>query len=467
MKGMRKWAFVVVAVGALACAVATSAQSRSSEVPTSGSSLEVFRIFLKNGTVLNSHGECATLPDELVCLVKLGGGDVAESHDVLTVPRAQVDETKTTDYARALRIAAYGATRGDREYADLTADMARALGELESSTDRDRRLGIAQLARNRLATWSAEHYGFKAEETGQLVTLLDEVIAELRVAAGETKFSLDMVANLAPVPTTPLLPAPSVPQSLDAALAAAAVTPVAAERLAVLRSAQRVALATSGLDPTLKARVARTLQAEESIERQYRALMQDAIARADVAVRHGRTSVVQRLIWEVAEADQKLGARRAREMAAFGRRLDIELRLAKEQQAAFARWEETKDQLFAYELRLRPLFDDWVTQRVVLREVRSGVTARASALDAAARRFSAIDATLGRMRPLPEVREVHALLRSAVQMTRQGLVLGQRLSVASNPDIARNASSAITGGELLLSQARAQLVVALNPRKVR
>jgi hypothetical protein len=467
VKGMRTWAFVVVAVGALASAVLTSAQSRSPQVPKSGSSLEVFRIFLNNGTVLNSHGQCATLPDELVCLVKLGGGDVAESHDVLTVPRVQVDEAKTTDYARALRTAAYGATRGDREYADLTADMARALGELESSTDRDRRLGIAQLARNRLATWSAEHYGFKAEETRQLVTLLDEVIAELRVAAGETKFSLDMVANLAPVPTTPLLPAPSVPQSLDAALAAAAVTPVAAERLAVLRSAQRVALATPGLDPTLKARVARTLQTEELIERQYRALMQDAIARADVAVSRGRASVLQRLIQEVAEADQKLGARRAREMAAFGRRLDIELRLAKEQQAAFARWEEIKDQLFAYELRLRPLFDDWVTQRVVLREVRSGVTARASALDAAARRFSAIDATLGRMRPLPEVREVHALLRSAVQMTRQGLVLGQRLSVASNPDIARNASSAISGGELLLSQARAQLVVALNPRKVR
>ena len=48
-----------------------------------------------------------------------------------------------------------------------------------------------------------------------------------------------------------------------------------------------------------------------------------------------------------------------------------------------------------------------------------------------------------------------------------GRFLGQRLSVASNPEIARNASSAITGGELLLSQARAQLVVALNPRKVR
>jgi hypothetical protein len=126
-----------------------------------------------------------------------------------------------------------------------------------------------------------------------------------------------------------------------------------------------------------------------------------------------------------------------------------------------------KDQLFAYELRLRPVFDDWVSQRLVLRDVRVGATPRASALDVGVRRFASIDATLARMRPLPEVREVHAVLRSAVQMARQGLVLGQRLSVASNAEIARNASSAITGAELLLAQARAELVVQLNPRKVR
>jgi hypothetical protein len=430
-------------------------------------SLEVFRIFLNDGTVLNSHGECATLPEELVCIVKLGGGAVPESHDVLTVPLSQVDEARTTDYARALRAAQYGVTRGEREYADLTADMARSLAELESSTDRDRRLGIAQMARQRLAGWSADHFGFKADDTRQLVTMFDEVIAQLRVAAGETKFSLDMVANLAPAAPTVLLPTPTVAQSIDAALTAAMVTPVAAERLALLRSAQRVSAATAGLDPALKTRVSRSLQAEELIERQYRALMQDAITRADVAVRHGRASVLQRLIWEVADHDQKLGARREREMAAFGRRLEIELQLAKEQQAAFARWDQIKDQLLAYELRLRPVFDDWVSQRLVLRDVRTGTTPRASALDAAVRRFVSIDATLARMRPLPEVREVHAVLRSAVQMARQGLVLGQRLTVASNAEIARNASAAITGAELLLAQARAELVVQLNPRKVR
>jgi hypothetical protein len=254
---------------------------------------------------------------------------------------------------------------------------------------------------------------------------------------------------------------------LDAALAAAGATPVAAERLALLRSVQRVSAATPGLDPVLKARVARSLQSEESIERQYRALMQDAIARADVAVRTGRPRSLQGLIQEVAQADRRLGTRRVREMAALGRRLEIELQLAKDQRAAFVRWRQVRDQLFAYERRLRPVFDGWASHRGVLRDVRTGTPPRAAALDAAVRRFAAIDATLAQLRPLPEVQDVHSLLQSVVHLTQQGLVLGQRLSVAPNPEMARNASSAISGAELLLAQARAQLVTQLNPRKVR
>jgi len=430
-------------------------------------SLEVFRIFLTDGRILNSYGECATLPEELVCVVRLGGGGVAESHDVLTVPLTLVDEVRTREYARALRAAQYGATRGEREYSEMTTDLTRVMAEVEVTTDRDRRLGIALMARQRLASWSAEHFDFKAADTRQLVAMLDEVIAELRIAAGDTKFSLDMVANLTPADPQPLLPAPALPESLETALSAAEVTPIAAERMSLLRSAHRVAAATPGLDDGLRNRIARTLQTEEVSDRHYRALMQDAIARADVAVRSGRVSQVQRLVAEVHQRDQKLGVRRPREMAALGRRLDIELQQAREQQAAFARWTSTKSQLLAYEVRLRKVFDGWVAHRLVLHDVRAETTGRASALDGAVRRFAALDATLASMQPLPEVRDVHAVLRSAVQMARQGLILGQRVAVARNAEVSRNASSAVAGAELLLEQGRSELVRALNPRKVR
>lgn len=430
-------------------------------------SLEVFRVFLTDGRILHSYGECATLPEDLVCVVKLGGGAVAESHDVLTVPLVMVDEAKTREYARALRAAQYSATRGEREYSEMTTELTRVMAEVETSTDKDRRLGIAVMARQRLASWSAEHFDYKAAETRQLVAMLDEVIAELRIAAGDTKFAIDMVANLAPAEPQALLPTPELPETLETALLAAEVTPIAAERLTLLRSAHRVAAATPGLDGALRRRITQTLQTEEVIDREYRALMQEAMARADVAVRSGRVSQLQRLVSEVHQRDQKLGARRPREMAALGRRLEIELQQAREQQVAFARWTSIKSQLLAYEVRVRAIFDGWVAHRPVLLDLREERTGRASALDSAVRRFTALDATLGSMQPLPEVRDVHALLRSAVQMARQGLILGQRVAVARNAEASRNASSAVAGAELLLEQGRTELVRSLNPRKVR
>jgi hypothetical protein len=276
-----------------------------------------------------------------------------------------------------------------------------------------------------------------------------------------------MVANVAPVGAVPLMAAPDVSQSIETAIDAAAVTGVAAERLSLLRSAHRAAHATPGVDVTLRARVAAALDDEEAVDRRYRALMADAITRADVAVRHGRASVLQRLLREVAARDRALGTRRPREMAAFGRRLDIELALATEQQAAFARWAQVKDQLLAYELKLRPILDGWVSQRPVLRNLEDGIVPSPSAVDRALRRFAVLDRSLNALRPVAELREVHALLQSALQMARQGLLLGQRLTVAANSAIGRNASAAVAGAELLLAQARTDLVPALNPRRVR
>lgn len=455
----RVWGLVCGCV--LGTAVAAVAQ------PVSPSPFSVFRIFLTDGRVVHSHGECATLPDELVCVVKLGGGDVAESHDLLTVPLTRVDMEKTTAYARAMRAAQYGATRGEREYAELTTDVARMMAELGTSTDRHRRLGIAQVARRKLETWSAAHFGYRAAETRQLVSLMDEVIAELRVAAGETTFTIDFAASLASVDEISALPVPNVTESVEAALVAASVTTVAAERLALLRSAHRLASLVPGSDPALASRVSAALRAEEAVERQYQALMNDAIARSDVAVRHGSARVMQRLIREVAERDTKLGAKRPREMEAFTRRLSIELAQATEQQAAFARWAQIKEPLLAYERRLRPVLDGWVSQRPVLRRLEARAVPSPAEIERAVRRFVALESSLNALRPLPEVQAVHALFQSAVQMARHGLVMGQRLTVAANTDIAHNASAAVVGAELLLAQARRDLVPALYPRRVR
>ena len=114
---------------------------------------------------------------------------------------------------------------------------------------------------------------------------------------------------------------------------------------------------------------------------------------------------------------------------------------------------------------------DGVASRVVawriLRRVNRDGAWTGPAVDRALRRFAALDRSLNALRPVAELREVHALLQSALQMARQGLLLGQRLTVAANSAIGRNASAAVAGAELLLAQARTDLVPALNPRRVR
>ena len=44
---------------------------------------------------------------------------------------------------------------------------------------------MAQEARGNLARWPSQNFGYRAAEVAQLTGMLDEVISELRVAAGQ------------------------------------------------------------------------------------------------------------------------------------------------------------------------------------------------------------------------------------------------------------------------------------------
>lgn len=454
----RRWIWVPMAL-----ALAAGATARAWAQP----SLETFRIFLRDGRVLASYGEYARVGDDLVFVVTQGARGGVETHDLITVPVAKVDMERTVEYAAALRTAQYGSTRGEREYLELTDDISRALAELEASDDKDRRLGIAQVARARLAAWSQEHFGYRASDLRQLVSLFDEVIVELQAATGVSHFTLDLVANTAPSSAVPLLPAPSSIESVEMALVAAAATEIGIEKLALLQSASRVVAALPEAPAALRADVARVLGEETRVETAYRAVMRDAVTRADIAVRQGRPAVVARLIADLKAADTRLGHRRVRDVAGVLRRLEAEARFAREQRAALERWAQVRDELRAYEVRARVVLDGWTSQVPALSAIRARRRATPASLDAAARRFSELDRALAALRPPDELRDVHGVFRSAIQMARQGITLGQRLSVAANAEIGRNASAAIAGAELLRAQGLTDLAAGLMPRRVR
>jgi len=430
-------------------------------------SLDVFRIFLRDGSILSSYGEAAQVDNDLVFVVTQGRKGGVETHDLITVPLARVDMVRTLEYASALRAAKYGATRGEREYQEFTADIARAMAAIEESDDKDRRIGIAQVARSRLMSWPDSHYGYRAAELHQLATLLNEVIVELQAAKGISQFSLDFVANVAPAPSVPLLAAPTAAETVAAALAAASATDIGAEKIMLLESASRVVASLPEAGDRVRSDVARALAAERTVEAAYRALIRRALTRADVAVRQGRPAVIRRLIRDVQAGDARLGRRRPRDTAEALRRLDGELALAVEQRVVLDRWARVKDQLQAYEVRARAVLDGWVSHLPALLAIRDRRRANPGTVDAAVRRFSELDRALSALRPPDELRDVHGVLRSAVQMARQGLMLGQRLTVAANADVANNASAAVAGAEMLRARGLEDLATAVTPRRVR
>ena len=57
---------------------------------------------------------------------------------------------------------------------------------------------MAQEARGNLARWPAQNFGYRAADVAQLTGMLDEVISELRVAAGQSSFDVSLVATTGP-----------------------------------------------------------------------------------------------------------------------------------------------------------------------------------------------------------------------------------------------------------------------------
>jgi hypothetical protein len=442
-------------------------QSVAPSLPSTEPSLDVFRIFLRDGRVLSSYGEPAQVEGDLIFVVSQGVKGGAEAHDLITVPIAKVNMERTLEYAAALRSAKYGATRGEKEYQEFTADIARAMAAIEASDDKDRRIGIAQVARSRLMSWAENHYGYRAKDLSQLSTMLGEVIVELQAAKGISQFSLDFVANVAPAPEVPLLAGPTAAESVSMALTAASVTEVGVEKIALLTSASRVVAALPDATDALRAEVARAVAEETAIETAYQTMFRTAYTRADLAVRQGRPATVKRLIQDVQAGDAKLGHRRPNEMAAAMRRLQSELGFATEQRVALDRWARVKDQLQAYEVRVRGVLDGWSSQASALAAIRDRKRAGPATLDAAVRRFSELDRALSALRPPDDLQDVHGIFRSAVMMAQQGLLIGRRLNVAANRELADNASAAVMGAEMLRDRGLADLANALKPRRVR
>src|SRR6202790_2176572 len=208
MKGCRLAAAFVVAIGLL-----TAHTALGDDDPT------VFRVFLKDGVALVSYGEFARVDDRVVFSMPTSASVRDPQLQLVSLSADHVDWDRTTRYAEAARSARYMVTQADAHYAMLTAEIGQALNDISLTTDPARRLEIVERARKTLADWPASHFNYKQADINQMVTMLDEAIADLRVAAGLQRFDLSFVASTDAAPPSELpLPRPTPKEAIEQTL---------------------------------------------------------------------------------------------------------------------------------------------------------------------------------------------------------------------------------------------------------
>jgi hypothetical protein len=431
-----------------------------------------YRVFLRTGDALPSHGEPVLVEDRLIFHLQVGTADTVQWTELVTLPADSVDRERTAAYTMAVRAAQYAATRGDAEYAAMTVEVSRALEQLAGVQDAARRLALAREARRRLVQWSDDHYGYRAEDIRQLAGLFDEVIDELRVAAGEP-VTFDLVSGVgggvwvrAPSsPREPLLPPPTLQASIALALAAADAVDVGVERVAVLRAAAATA-AVSGAPAEITRMVTARLLRETRISADYDQLARRLLVRAQAARRRGSPSAVEQLQAELVREDQRLGRRRPVEVAAVKIQLSAAAEAAAEVRRALDEYERRRPALQAYARRVRPVLNRLSELESLLDDLREMRTVAPTRAQSGEEALTDLITRLERADPPGALAAVHASLESALLMGREACARRRQMQ-AGNRLAASRAAAAAAGGALLLSrQARADLAEALRPPAV-
>src|SRR5262249_22681354 len=215
---------------------------------------------------------------------------------------------------------------GEEDYALLGARVTQALNDVALTPDPKRRLEMAEEARRNLVQWPAQNYGYRAADVAQLAVLFDEVISELRVAAGQSKFDVNLVATTVVEPPMALLPEPTTDDMLDQAVNAAKLTAEPYEREALLRSVAAALESRAKTDEraaALYARASTVLAAEEKVGKAYRDLSASSLVSAKAAAARADVRGLQGIIERVLRADDRLGRQRPQETASLLASLDL------------------------------------------------------------------------------------------------------------------------------------------------
>jgi hypothetical protein len=450
---------VAVAVVFLVAVASVAAQTPLPDVASS-----TFRVFLSDGRALPAYGESAVVADRVVFSLLVGGGTVPIAIQLVTLPASSVDLGRTARYAKAVRAAYFAATTGEAEYQALTSQIASTLDILPAISDAALRLQLAEEARERLMMWSTDHYDYHGPEVRQFLAQFDDVIGRLRGGTGDARLTMDLVSGATEGTHEVVMPPPTLRESIEAALATAALADDLTTREAVLRAVVDT-LGGELLEADLAADARRRLNDELDADRAYGDLSTELLTRAETARRRGDVSAVESLMGELARRDLALGSRRPQAVQALADALSARLAVTRAFRASLDRYAKEKPQLLAYERRVRPVLFGLEGLRPELQAIRDGQQAGYDTTMRTLARLSAFEKTLTAL-PVPsDLFAVHAALRSVIGLAREACVRHGQVLIAPRSATSADASAAAAGAVLLLIQAHQDLLTRLFPPK--
>jgi hypothetical protein len=441
---------------------ASSAEQRANDAS--------FRVFLRDGTAVVTYGDFARVGERIIFLVAIGSGG-PEHLQVVNLPLSSVDLAKTEQYALAVRAARYAATEGEADYAVLTASVAKALNRVAATNSPLERVQIVEQVRGVVATWTRDHYGYRANDIRQIQALLDEVVSDLRADAGVNQFDLNLVAGVEP-PAAPALPKPTPAEAIEQVLRVARASDVAADRLALLRAALRVLERPSpGMSGDWLKRTRNAaydaIAEEVRMDRAYRDLAWTAVARALAAASRADAPGVEEVLDDIRRRDVRLGRKRPDEVAGLVASVQDHLEAARRLRLARDRWRLRYPMLRDYQDLVRRPMQQLAGARKSLDAIRRLSGPDPEVLARLRERLGRANQMVLRIAAPADVAGVHATLISACQLALRSADIRERAIESGDLQLAWNAASAAAGAMMLLAQARDQLQAALRPPELK
>ena len=427
----------------------------------------LLRLFLKDGTSVVSYGEFARLDDRVVFSMVTGGDAVPRLH-AATLPASAIDWARTDQHVASTRYQRYVETRAEEDFQHLSDGVAGVLSEVLLTTDRMRAIEVAQQASATLAAWPREHYGYRQEDVREILSFLDEVISDLRAAAGMTSFDVALVAASPEVALEPLAIMPSLREQIDQVFRVASLAERPSERVAFLQTAL-VLLdeAGSAIPPTDAAalrRFAETgIREEEVVDVRYRNLARRLMSDATRGAERARISDVQRVLNRIPREDARLGGRRPEMVHALRASVQTQLDAARRLRLLRDQWEIRRSLYRNYQRSAGRQLLELVKWQRELEAIRRLEGPAPNALRRLQARLRGGAQQLERLRPEGDLRVVHDLLVGAWRFAESAVIGRYQAARVASDETAWEASSAAAGALMLLSRAQEEIRELLEP----